>query len=272
MEGVCDYVAGFPEVFAGIRVDGEQVVVAFSADLDGHLRGLHASVERPELVRVEQAKYPVAKLEADIRSVRRRLQDDPRDPEQSGGPGHLRLRAAFAELAIELHGQYGDALEITVGHKPFLPDKIGDRRPVPVPVPTVTVPGLELTVTVDEPSVVAGEEVGGRVIFTNRGSRPVEGMTGVLTAGVRGEADDFMAGNFAGAVTAVGYRVELQPQESKELGLIIGAASCLPDTSYVVPPGRYELIAAVVFRQADTPPGTHPRLVARGAWVTVEPT
>lgn len=138
-------------MFGGIRVDGELVVVAFTADLEEHLRDLQASVEHPELVRVERAKYPVAKLEADIRAIHRQLQGDPRYPERGGSPGHIRLRAAFAELAAELHREYGDALEITVGHKPFPPEKIGDRQLVPIPTPAVTVPGLELTVTCDEP-------------------------------------------------------------------------------------------------------------------------
>ncbi|MHB1930420.1 MAG: hypothetical protein ACYDEN_08415 [Acidimicrobiales bacterium] len=271
VEDARDYVAGFPEVFGGIRVDGELVVVAFTADLERHLRGLQASVEHPELVRVEAAKYSVAKLEADIRAIRRRLAGDPRHPEQGGGPGHIQLRAPFAELAAGLHREYGDALEIVVGHKPFPPEKIDDRRPAPIPAPTVTVPGLELTVTVDEPTVTAGEELTGRVTFAHRGSHRVEGMTGILTGGVRRDGDDFMAGNFAGAVVAIGYTVRLEPGQSKELELIVGTASCLPDTSYVVPPGRYEVIATVPFRQAATPPQTHPRLVARGTWITVEP-
>lgn len=271
VEDVRDYVAGFPEVFGGIRVDGDLVVVAFTADLDEHLRGLRASVEHPELVRVERARYSEAKLTDDIGAIRRRLADDPRNPEQGGSPGRIQLRAPFAGLAAELHHQYGDALEITVGHKPFPPEKIGRRDPVPVPSPTVAVPGLELTVVVDEPTVVAGEEVRGRVVFTNDGANRVEGMTGVLTGGVRREGDDVMAGSFTGAVALVGYTVRLEPGESTELGLVVGTASCLPDTSYVVPPGTYEVVAASPFSQADTPPGDRPQLVARGARIAVDP-
>jgi hypothetical protein len=274
-EDVRDYVTGFPDVFAGIRVDGDLVVVAFTADLEEHRRGLEASVEHPELVRVEPAKHAKAKLEADIRAIRCRLADDPRHPEQGGGPGFIKLKAQFSDLAAELHEQYGDALKITVGQRPFPPERIANRQPVPIPVPTVTVPDLELTIAFDEPRVVAGENLRGRVTFANKGSQRVEGMTGVLTGGIRGEGDDFMAGNFAGAVVAVGQIVRLEPGESRELGLIVGTASCLPDTSYVVPPGRYEVIAVIAgipFNQADTPQRTRPLLVARDAWITVEAT
>ncbi|MDA8265767.1 MAG: hypothetical protein M0T79_10575 [Actinomycetota bacterium] len=79
-----------------------------------------------------------------------------------------------------------------------------------------------------------------------------------------------MAGAFVGAVAAVGRTVSLEPGASQELGLIIGTASCLPDTSYVVPPGRYEVVAPVWFNQGGTPPTVRPHLVARGARITVE--
>jgi len=195
------------------------------------------------------------------------------------GPGRIQLRAPFAELAAELHDQYGDALEITVGNKPFPPEKIGRREPVPVPVPvpvpTVVVPGLRLTVVLDEPTVAAGEDVHGRVGFVNEGTDLVEGMTGVLAGGVCRHGDNFMAGAFTGAVVAIGYTVRLEPGQRKELGLIVGTASCLPDTSYVVSAGPYEVIATVPFRQADTAPGDQspsrcPRRANHGrSWVRV---
>lgn len=180
------------------------------------------------------------------------------------------MRAPFAELAADLHREYGDSLEITVGHKPFPAELRGDRQPVPLPTPTVTVPGLELKVTVDEPHVAPGEDLEGRVIFANRGPHRVEGMTGVLTGGVRRDGQDFLAGTFAGAITLQGYGIGLAPGSSRELPLIIGTASCLPDSSYVVPPGRYEVVAAVPFNQPDRPSTQRPQLVARGAWLTVD--
>ena len=240
VEDVRDYVADHPQAYAGMRVSGDLVVVSFTTELDAHLRGLRASVEHPELVRVEGAQYPLAKLEADINAIYGRLGADPRRPLLWGGPGRIQLRAPFAALAAELHRDYGLALEIALGHKRFPPERVGDRRPVPLPSPTVAVPGLELTVTVDSTHVVQGEDFGGQVVFANRGSERVVGMTGVLTGGVRAQGDDFMAGDFVGAVHSVGIGITLDPGASTELPLIVGTASCLPDASYVVPPGRYE--------------------------------
>lgn len=79
-----------------------------------------------------------------------------------------------------------------------------------------------------------------------------------------------MAGAFVGGVAAVGRTVRLEPGATQEFGLTIGTASCLPDTSYVVPPGRYEVIVPVPFNQGGTSPTVRPRLVARGARITVE--
>jgi hypothetical protein len=246
------------------------VIVSFTSDLDEHFRDLRALVEHPELIRVERAEHPLAKQEADIRDIYRRLQNDPQRPLRGGGPGHVELRAPFAPLAADMNREYGSSLEITVGHKPFPPERIGDWQPVPLPTPTVAVPGLELTVTVDAPRVAQGEDLGGQVVFSNRGSQRVSGMTGVLTGGVRAEDEDRMAGNFAGAIVAVGQHIEVGPGASIEMPITIGTASCLPDLSYVVPAGRYEVIAAAPFHQPDRPSTWRPVLVARGAWVTVD--
>jgi hypothetical protein len=270
VEDVRDYVADHQDVFGGMRVSGDLVIVSFTADLDEHLDGLRASVEHPELVRVEPAQHPLAKLKADAGAIRQRLGADPRHPLSGSAPGHIKLRAPFAELAAELHRHYGSSLEITVGHKPFPPEQIGDLQPVPLPTPTVTVAGLELTITLNAARVAQGEDLRGRVIFSNRGTQAVHGSTGVLTGGVRAENDNRMAGNFAGSIVLVGQRIQLDPGASMELPLVVGTASCLPDDSYVVPPGRYEVIADIPFHRPDLPPTPRPVLVARGAWVTVD--
>lgn len=98
LEDARDYVAGYPEVFAGIGVSENLVIVSFTSDLDEHLRGLQVSVEHPELIRVEQGTHPLAKLQADISDIHRRLRGDARIPLLGSRPGHVRLRAPLARL------------------------------------------------------------------------------------------------------------------------------------------------------------------------------
>jgi hypothetical protein len=272
VEDARDYVAGHPEVFGGLRVSGELVIVAFTSHLDEHLRGLRASVEHPELVRVELAQHPRTKLEADAREIRQRLANDPRRPLQGNGPGQVRLRAPFESLAADLHREFGASLQITVGFKPFPPEHIVDPQPVPLPVPTLVMPGLALTIVTDSFRVVQGEDLRGHVVFHNRGSTDMADTTGGLLVGaVRADHDDdCIAGAHAGAIAWVGRHIQLSPGASTEVPLLIGTASRLPDTSYVVPPGRYEIIVAVGYRQLVPTPEGRPLLVARGAWITVE--
>jgi hypothetical protein len=267
---VGDYVADHPDVYGGMRVSGDLVIVSFTSGLDEHLEGLRASVEHPDLVRVEPAEHSVAKLEADLDAIRERLDGDPHHPLLSCWLGHIQLRAPFETLATRLHQEYGSSLEITLGHKLFPPERITDPQPVALPTATITVPGLELTIAMDVARVAAGEGPRGGVIFSNRGHHQIVGMTGAeLTGGIRATGEDRMAGDFAGFTFLTGRSITLDTGESTVVPLRVGTASRLPDASYVIPPGRYEVVAAVGYHPSDGPTVPRPVLIARGAWVTI---
>jgi hypothetical protein len=133
-------------------------------------------------------------------------------------------------------------------------------------------PELELTIVTDTSRVVQGDDLRGQVVFDNGGSAGMAGTTGGLLIGaVRADHhDDRIAGGHAGPIAWIGRHIQLSPAAHTDVPLLIGTASRLPDTSYVVPPGRYEIIVAVGSRQFVAPPGARPLLVARGAWITVE--
>jgi hypothetical protein len=74
-----DYVADHTEVYGGMHVSGEVVIVSFTSDVDEHSEGLRASVEHPELVRVA-CGLPPRLLSAEVG-------DGPHDQcEDLGGP------------------------------------------------------------------------------------------------------------------------------------------------------------------------------------------
>jgi len=94
--------------------------------------------------------------------------------------------------------------------------------------------------------VTAGDDLHGTARLTNRGADPIRFLTSpTVTAGVRRCGDDAMAGRFTGWLTAAGILVDLREHESRELHLIFGTASCLPDSPAAIPPGTYEVVATL---------------------------
>ncbi len=79
-----------------------------------------------------------------------------------------------------------------------------------------------------------------------------------------------LAGQFCGAVAAVGIGVDLRHGDSSELPVVIGTASCLPDRSYVVPPGDYETVAelSVALLGGESRPAGRQALVCVGPTIT----
>ncbi len=274
VEDAREYAAGHPETFGGMRVSGRLVIVSFTTDLPGHLQRLQTSVAVPSMIRVEHAEYSQAFLEKSCVTIRERLLADPRQPWAGSGPGNLMLRAPFEDIAAAMNVEYGTSLSITLGLKPYPRSRIVDPQEVPVPQPTMTVTGLELTLALAGEQVTAGETLNGSVTFHNRGRTRITGMTGAtLAAGLRSQGDAYMASQFVGMLWTLGMTVELASGDSQTLPLLVGTASCLPDTSYIAPPGRYEVIATIPFhpyRPSDVgEPRPGGQLVITGNWITV---
>ncbi len=199
---------------------------------------------------------------------------DPRQPWAGSGPGNLTLRAPFEDIAAALHAEFGTSLNIWLGLKPYPPSRIADPHAVPVPQPTITVTGLEMTMTLADVQVTSGETLNGSITFHNRGRTRITGMTGAtLTAGLRSQGNDHMASQYAGTLWNLGMIIDLGSGDSRTLPLLVGTASCLPDTSYVVPSGRYEVVATIPFhphRPSDQgEPGPGGQLVVTGNRITV---
>jgi hypothetical protein len=172
------------------------------------------------------------------------------------------------------YAEYGDVLKITVGSKPYPPTKISPADFVPLASSTIDLPGLQITFDPDSDTVAAGEDLHGSARLTNLGADRIAFFTGgVLTAGVRRHGDDHLAGGFTGALAAGSIKVDLASGESRDLHLIVRTTSCLPDCSYAVPPGSYEILARLSLHLPglDGGAGGHRLLVRRGPSITVIP-
>lgn len=240
------YGAAHEETFGDVRWAGGRLVVSFTADLEHHRRRLATLTGDPSATAVEATEHTGAELRRIADEVRERYGADPRRVLHGCGPGTARVRARFEDVAAELHARYGSALDITLGAKPYPPSRLGSMAAVPVPVSTGDLPGLDVVFDVGDGTVAAGDDLRGGVVLTNSGTGQLRFATGLLvTAGVRRPGAGHLAGWFVGAVAAVAALVDLAPGASARLDLVVGTASVLPDTTYRVPPGTYEVVATI---------------------------
>lgn len=120
----------------------------------------------------------------------------------------------------------------------------------------------------DSAIVAAGDDLPGTATLTNRVQDRLSFVTGLMAGGVRHPGDDKLTGAFTGAVAAVGLNVDLRHGQSKDVPVVIGTSSCLPDRSYVVPAGAYEVVAVLSINCLDD----HGRATGRRCFVVIGPT
>lgn len=267
------YGAEHADTYGDLRWDRDHYVISFTDDLEQHRSNLRSLLGHLSSVEVVASRHTSAHLTEVIETVRAEFRGHERRVLSRSAPGQLTLRAPYADIAADLHRRYGDALDITVGSKPFPPERITESAAVPVPVSTVSLPHLAIVLHFETPAVVAGEDLRGSATLTNRGHGPLSFITGPMTGGVRQPGDDKLAGTFRGSLAAAGLIVDLRPGQSKDIPVLIGTASCLPDRSYVVPAGTYEAVTilSVNLRDDHGNPTSPERLVVMGPSIEVTP-
>ena len=265
------YGTAHADTYGDLRWERDHFVVTFTAQLDEHRGNLRSLVGDMSLVEVEATRHTSAHLAEIVEAVRREFQDDGRRILGALAPGHVTVRAQFADIAADLHRRYGDALDITVGSWPFPPDSLGVFRAVPVPASTVDLKDLDVEFDFETLAVAAGDELRGIATLTNSGPDRLQFLTGPVTGGVRHPGADMLAGVFEGAVTPAGFNIDLRHGATRELPLIVGATSCLPDRSYTVPAGAYEVVATlgVDFRDGQGRTSGPQSVVRIGPTITV---
>jgi hypothetical protein len=87
-----------------------------------------------------------------------------------------------------------------------------------------------------------------------------------MTGGLHRPGDAHLAAKSNGWMTLAGRAVDLQPGQRDELKIIVGTTSCLPDLTYVVPPGTYQVVASLGLSFLDEAirPTGHQRVVRTG--------
>lgn len=254
MARVQAYAAGQPATWAGIRFENQptvRIVVAFTGDVERHRRALLALVDHPDRLEVVGAR----RSRAELARIRAAVEPEVFRP---GGPGislgetfdrlAVSLRADGETLAASLHAMYGDALEITVGGKPYpsAPSEPGDCPRLPAADPWDDV---ELRLSLQPDRLRPGADGRAALVVRNRSSRRLELETEQpLLASVVERGTDRVVGTYVGVVAGTGLLLRLSPGQETGIDVLVGTAAC-DGSRYALAPGRYGVRVAFTVRE-----------------------
>lgn len=170
-------------------------------------------------------------------------------------PFRIRLVPWAADVAEELHRQFGDAVTLTVGLLPYPPGRPVPhrRRREPGPAPDLLDP-REVRADLDAPAVVSSGHVTRRYLIVHNltGSELRIATNGGVTADIVDPRAGEIVGGFSGMQTLPLKVIGAAPGESARIPLLIGTASCQPRLGYTVPVGDWGIQVTLTL-------GPHPR-------------
>jgi hypothetical protein len=168
-------------------------------------------------------------------------------------PFGIRLAPWAAATAAELHRQFGDDVELTVGALPYPPGAQPRPRPATAPLPGL-LDSREVTVELDGPAVVrSGHTLRHSLLVRNlSGSELQIATNGQVTAAVVDPHTGEVVGGYSGAQALPLKVFRAAPGGSTRVPLLIGTASTMPRLGYMVPAGEWGIQVTLTL-------GPHPR-------------
>ena len=168
-------------------------------------------------------------------------------------PFTIRLAPWAAATAEELHQQFGDDVELTVGALAYPPGRQPPHPPAVGPLPDLLDPH-EIVAELDGPAVVSsGYTLRHGLLLRNLTTRELQIATnGQVTAVVVDPHTSEVVGGFAGFQNLPLIIFRVAPGQTERVPLLIGTASCTPRLGYAVPPGDWGIQATLTL-------GPHPR-------------
>jgi hypothetical protein len=176
------------------------------------------------------------------------------DSDQAGPPPFTVGLASWATgVAEELHQQFGDQVDLTVGALPY-PPGTSPRSSAAEP-PDLLDPD-EITAALDGPAVVrSGGTLDHGLLLTNHTTRELQVMTnGRVTATVVDPGTGERVGGYSGAQTLPGIRFRVGPGQTQRIPLLIGTDSFDPRLGYTIPDGQWGIQATLKLGSGDPGP------------------
>jgi hypothetical protein len=161
--------------------------------------------------------------------------------DESGQPPFtIRLAPWAAATAEELHQQFGDGIELTVGALPYPPGRQPPRPPATGPLPDLLDPH-EIAAELAGPAVVSsGHTLQHGLLLRNLTGHELQIATnGGVTAVVVDPRTGEVVGGFAGPQHRPLIIFRVAPGQTGRVPLLIGTASCTPRLGYAIPPGDW---------------------------------
>ena len=155
-------------------------------------------------------------------------------------PFEVRLEPWAAATAEELHRQFGDDVELTVGALAYPPGRQPPPRPAPDPPPGLLDP-REITAELDGPAAVrSGHTLCHGLLVGNLTRQELTIATnGQVTAVVVDPRTGQAVGGYAGFQTLAGIFFRVAAGATERIPLLIGTASFTPELGYILPPGSW---------------------------------
>lgn len=161
-------------------------------------------------------------------------------------PFTIHLAAWAAATAEELHRQFADNVELTVGALPYPPGRQQQRPPATRELPELLSP-QEITAELDGPAVISsGHTLRHGLLLGNLTGHELQIATnGQVTATVVDPQTGEAVGGFAGAQFLPLIIFRIAPAENGRVPLLIGTASLTPRLGYTVPAGSWGIQATL---------------------------
>lgn len=155
-------------------------------------------------------------------------------------PFTIRLAAWATGIAAELHRQFGDNVDLTVGALPYPPGRQPPCRPGPGEPPDLLDPH-QIAAELDGPAVVrSGDKLTHGLLLTNLTGEELQVATnGHVTATVVDPETGETVGGLAGPQRLPLIVFRVAPGQTGRIPLLIGTDSTAPQLGYTIPAGNW---------------------------------
>ena len=205
-------------------------------------------------------------------AIESRFRSDGESPLSSIGDGDncvvVRLIPDAMLIAEELKREFGNAVSITVGFKPF---PVGSVNFGPVPLEPSGAArwwsAMRVTCEVATALIPPGDSATGKLVILNRGSVKVNFSAAVSVGWLCAPGTLDVVGGYSGAIAAGMRAIELDAGEVTSLNFVVGTASCEANDHYVVESGTYDVVVPLSIWEAGA--RDPDRLLIRDCFITV---